>query len=176
MTSEYYLSIFGQTSKPSEEQLKMLLVYKDPTGINVMNNKNDYKIISKNKRFNPKKSMLIKLNEKTEFSPIIDEKYNSLTTKDHLWVKVSFNLKSDHKFKTEEIPLLVNTMEREEGNYGYSAVEIKSDSSNNEFFETYYLTPDIRDFEDKLKCYIWNRGKSIFEINNMKVEVFETKK
>lgn len=176
MTKAYYLSTFGQITKPTKEQTKLLLIYKDPSGINKLKDSRDYKLID-HSYFNPKKFSYLQINKDTEFIPIIEKKYEDLTNKDHLWVTIQLKSNVAKKYKKSDYPLLVITMEREEGVYGYSATEFKNDTLKNNWmlFSSQYLTPDIRNKEDILKCYIWNRAKIPFALNDVAIKILEKK-
>lgn len=67
------------------------------------------------------------------------------------------------------------TMERKEGSYRYFAPEIKVDSNKSQWnrIELDYLSPEIRSSKDRLKCYFWKRGKSGFEIDNVRIELYK---
>lgn len=121
---------------------------------------------------------MFKIKNNQEFIPLVEKKYKELTSKDHLWVNVQLKLKNLTKsINNNENPLIVITMERKEGVYGYAASEIKNSSSKNKWinFNTQYLTPDIRNNEDLLKCYIWNKSNDTFEIKDLDIEIFERK-
>ena len=99
--------------------------------------------------------------------------YNDLTNEDHLWVVLSFDLRYTDGFEGSR-PCMVVTMDRKGGNYGYYAPQIKPDFINNnwERYTFEYLTPELRNRNDYLKFFFWKRGKSSFDIDNFKVEVF----
>jgi hypothetical protein len=97
-----------------------------------------------------------------------------LTKKDHLWVVVSFNVRFPDKL-TGAWPYLVTSMEHKGKSYNYYAGEIKSDTTSQKWKECRfeYLTPEIRNVNDYLKIYIWNRDKEIIDVDHFKVEIFE---
>ena len=114
--------------------------------------------------------------ETKEYHELFNIKYNKLTKKDHLWIKASLSIKLPENIGNKQ-PLLVFSMERKEGAYGYFARQIKSDLEKNGWrtFSISYLTPNIRDKEDRLKTFVWNKEKIDFEIRDLKIEVFERK-
>jgi hypothetical protein len=70
---------------------------------------------------------------------------------------------------------MVMTMEHKGGTYGYFAPDIPNDTANKQWhkYELEYLSPEIRNTKDIWKCYIWKRGKSTFDIDNFKIEIYE---
>ena len=100
--------------------------------------------------------------------------FKELTKKDLVWVKVSMDIRFPFDFQGP-LPCMVMTMEHKGGTYGYLAPEIKIDSAGNKWhkYELEYLSPEIRNKKDIWKCYIWKRGKSTFDIDNFKIEIYE---
>ena len=113
---------------------------------------------------------------KEEYYPFFEQPFGALTSKDHIWLKASLEIRYLETFQGT-LPCLVMTMERKEGVYGYQAPEIKTDSIKGQWhkFEVTYLTPEIRNPKDRFKCYIWNKGKAFFDFRNLKLEKYEKK-
>jgi hypothetical protein len=74
-------------------------------------------------------------------------------------------------------PLVINTMERKNGSYGYFATECVGpvDSLGWMTIETLYLTPEIRTTRDKFKLYLWNRRGQQVDVDDISVEILEKK-
>ena len=183
-TKEYYWATFLKTSV-TPEQKKLLLIERDFSGKMSFVNKKDYhsSIIETNdfEDANDPNILTDSLNNKyyqfladQEFGLTKKFTYNDLTTKDHLWVIVSFDLKYPSEFDASW-PCLVVSMDRKGGSYGYFAPEIKPDSINDGWanYKFEYLTPEIRNRNDILKIYIWKRGKKSFDVDNFMVKIFE---
>lgn len=66
-------------------------------------------------------------------------------------------------------------IERENGSYAPSFYQITASAEWNTF-DTLWLTPEIRDINDQLKYFIWNRSKSDLKLRNFKVHVHERDK
>jgi len=101
--------------------------------------------------------------------------YGSLTSADHLWIRVSLNIRYPSGYRGAG-PHLVAAVERPEGSYGYYAPEIPVDTTG--AWTTYsmdYLTPEIRNPADEVSIFFWNRGKQPLDIDNFKIEVFQRK-
>jgi hypothetical protein len=108
------------------------------------------------------------------FSNLI--KYNALTSDDHIWVEFNFNIRSTTNQSLNDV-YFVTTMSCRNGDYGYLAPELKTDSANQwQHYKLYYLTPEIRNHHDRLKYYFWNPNGRAFDIDQMRVRVFEKRK
>lgn len=185
-TKEYYWATFLKT-QATEQDKELLMVFRDFSGSNQFVDSNSYKKIpfltddfEKSKKSNivcEDDNHFCRINNEDEFTPIFESNYCELTQKDHIWVKLKMNIRCKERIDNN-LPCLVLTMDRKNGSYGYSANEMKFDSISNTWknIEVLYLTPEIRSKKDRLKCYVWNRGKNCFDIDNISVEVYEKKK
>lgn len=181
-TKKYYWATFLKTSAGAEEQ-KYLMVGRDFSGQGQLKVPDGYfPVVLQDLSFDEDS---VEANIKTEngafkITPeqeyILTQKfrYKSVTGNDHLWVKIRFDIRFPKDFEGQ-YPCLITTMDRKEGNYGYYGPEIKPDSTSQEWktCEFNYLTPDIRDENDILMYYIWNRGKRSFYIDNFRVSVYQ---
>jgi hypothetical protein len=182
-TKEYYWATFLKTSV-SDQDKKLMMIFRDFTGKMELTNPEDYqKSVLIDDKFEGAGKQVIRdennnsfyrFSESQEYYLIFETPYNELTQKDHAWVKASLDIRFPENFEGSW-PCFVMTMERREGSYRYFAPEIKPDSLSNQWnhFEWEYLTPEIRNPHDRFKCYIWKRGKSIFDIDNIKIELFK---
>ena len=184
-TKDYYWATFLKTSA-TESDKESLLIYRDFTGKMELTNPEDYQKsllvddkfdeTGKNGILAEENNSFYRLGEDQEFYLIFETPYRELTQKDHVWVKASLDVRFPDNFDGP-LPCFVMTMERKEGSYRYFAPEITIDSNYNQWkkFEYEYLTPEIRNTRDRFKCYIWKRGKSVFDIDNVKIELFKKK-
>lgn len=182
-TKEYYWKTFLRTSVTGADK-ELLMVYRDFSGKMEFTDKYRYQktlLISDTfDEVNAKEVILenenhfYRLRTEQEYYPILETKFNELTQSDHVWVKVSMDIRFPDDFDGT-FPCVVNTMEYQTRPYGYYAVDIKPDSVTNNWqrVEVEYLTPEIRNTKDTYKCYIWKRGKSSFDIDNIKLELFK---
>lgn len=170
-TKAYYWKTF-LTSSVTEKDRELLSINRSFTGINIFENTTDYQI-TKNFFFHFDKPL--KINFSHEFTPFFQNEYREITQKDHVWIRASLDFKIVKK--GPQPSFLTMTVERKQGNYGYSAPELKTDSLQKEWthFQTDFLTPEIRNSKDNFKCYLWNQGKNELEIKNVRLEVFEKK-
>jgi hypothetical protein len=185
-TKEYYWATFLKTTV-TENDKKLLLIFRDFTGklefneiekytVSTIFNEDFQKETSKgNQQVGANKFYRLKLEE--EFLPIFESAYQDLTVNDHFWLKVSFDVSFPANFEGS-YPCYVNTFDRKEGAYGYLAKDIVADSSSKDKWkkiEILYLTPEIRNVKDVFKSYLWKRGPSQFDIDNIKIELYRKK-
>ena len=95
-----------------------------------------------------------------------------MTSKDHVWVKISFDYKNNNTGEPILIALMINRME---GAYGYKTYELENNNSVFKHFELYYLTPEIRNSKDEFKIDFWKRTPCEQEIDNYQISIFEKK-
>lgn len=182
-TKDYYWATFLKT-KATGENRDLLLVYRDFSGRQTFNNQYKYQKTTlltedfeeEGANQNENNNHFRRLNADDEYLPVFESTYNEITKKDHLWIKISFDIRFSGNFEGS-LPCIVNSMERKIWSYGYSATEINLDSEANHWrrVQFFYLTPELRSDEDSFKCFIWKRSKSTFDIDNLKLEVFKRK-
>lgn len=183
-TKEYYWATFLKTHA-SETDRELLMVYRDFSGKMEFKDEyryqktllimDDFEDVNSKKVITEDSNHFFHIGDSQEYYPILETKFNELTQSDHVWIKLKMDIRFPKDFEGP-FPCTVNTMERKIWPYGYYSTEIKPDSiSHWQRIETVYLTPEIRSVKDRYKCYIWNRGKSGFDIDNIKCEVFKRK-
>ena len=182
-TKEYYWATFLK-NKMSESDKDLLLVNRSFSSRNEFTDSTKYHktvFVSENFEKSINDNIILEDNNKLyrisanqEYYSFFETEYGKLTPKDHLWVKVRFDMRGQ-KSKENPSPCLVLTMERKNGAYGYSANDLLFDPTSDswEKVEIVYLTPEIRSNKDHLKCYIWNRGKGNIDIDNLIVEIYQ---
>jgi hypothetical protein len=185
-TKAYYWATFLKTSV-SPEAKALLMVERDFGGIYEFKDIANYnqkllfedsfnEMDGENYRRDNYDNPFFQFKPQQEFSKTYSYKFKELTGKDHLWVRASVDIRYPIDFDGE-FPCLVMTMEYKGKSYGYFAPELKPDSLKNDWkhFEFDYLTPVIRNNNDRFKCYIWNRVYKSFDVDNLKVDIFERK-
>jgi hypothetical protein len=185
-TENYYWASFMKTSVDDSDR-NLLSVNRDFTGHQKFEHKEKYtSSVLKLETFDKGKFQNIQVDSTNNsfYKALPDEEFcftnqymfKELTRKDHVWIKISMDIRFPNNFEGQ-LPCLVMTMEHKGGVYGYLAPEIKIDSAKNQWhkFELEYLTPEIRNTKNVWKSYIWKRGKSSFDIDNFKIEIFEPK-
>ena len=186
-TKEYYWAIFMDAS--IDESVRSLLsVNRDFTGAYKFENPEKYTsrilyetTFDKDTREytlidSVNQNVFYRTKEEQEYCITTHYSFKDLTSKDHVWIKLSGDFRISENFEGA-LPCLVMNMEYKGAAYGYYAPVIAVDSTKNKWnhFEMEYLPPEIRNKNDVFKYYFWKRGKSIFDIDNIKVEVFEPK-
>lgn len=176
-TKSYYFDSFFKTN-PLDVNKDLLLVERDFSGKMEFKNKLNYEekmhLFLKD-TISIIENSYIKFNETNEFLITKSFPYDKISNQDHFWVVVNFNYKINCDSNYQK-PVFVATMERLNGNYGYFSKEV-SDCNNSDWstFQFEYLTPPIRSESDILKIYFWNRSKSVGEIKNYEIKIFERK-
>ncbi len=187
MTREYYFAVFGKL-KASEEDKKLLLINRSFETTEAFVNENDYssRILEK-MDFEQIESMdtipaysgqhSFRLDSLNPFTPAIESTYEQITAQDHAWIKVTA-----YVFPTEDIiqypfSLVVHFI-HDEYPYKYRAfdsedMDLKINQWNRISYS--YLTPEVRNTNNILKVYFWNRGKGQVFLDDLQVEVFEKK-
>jgi hypothetical protein len=182
-TKKSYMAVFLKTKTP-ENFNDLLLVYRDFTGSMVFDNREKY--ISRTLLYNNFDSLSSKkenikhdhenayycVKSNDEFALSYKIKYRDLTKKYYAWISVRFKYRNF----TNIAPFLTITMSRKEGNYAYYSFVPKSNSDSswaeNEFV---YMTPEIRNINDELMIYFWNRDKGNFCVDDFEIRVYEEK-
>lgn len=182
-TKEYYWATFLSTSV-TNDQRALLSLYRDFDGHQTFDDEEQYflkeTVIFDFQQDEGKEIVVdsagnkfFRFTPQIEYSKNIEIPYRELSVKDHLWIRVS--VESRLQIKTEKKPVVVISIERKNGAYGYTGKEIESATTDWTNFQFDYLTPPIRNRNDRLKVFVWNMEKSNFDIDNLKIEIFERK-
>jgi hypothetical protein len=110
------------------------------------------------------------------FSNTFKKEFSSLTSKDHLWFKLSVDSYNPNK-KEETVANIVIHFEHNGNPYNYAAYKINNEDFENQWKhnEFYYLSPPLQDESDMIVAYVWfERGKEMY-IDNFCLEIFERK-
>ncbi|MBK9222092.1 MAG: hypothetical protein IPO78_05195 [Saprospiraceae bacterium] len=185
-TKAYYWSIFLKT-KPDASTAKLKRVERDFSGGFEFKNREEYiKKECGNWTFDDANdssyiqdstgNYIYNLTPNQEFSKAYEFLFHQLTSKDHVWLEAQVDVRFPELIEGEN-PLLVMSVENKLGIYGYHTIELKNESKDNKWqhYKMVYLTSEIRNTKDRVKCYIWNRGKVSFEIDNFKLDQYEPK-
>jgi hypothetical protein len=183
-TKDYYWATFLKTSASASDK-KLLMIYRDFRGKMEFTDPEDYqKSVLTDDKFDEPGTQIIqtennnpfyRFSENQEYYLIFKAPYDELTLKNHAWLVASLDVRIPKNFQGE-FPQIVMTMERREGLYRYFSTKITADSSSYDqwkHIECQYLTPEIRNTHDRFKCYVWKRGKSTFDIDNVKLELYK---
>jgi len=172
-TKEYYWAIFLKKEVNKDKQ-KLMLVQRDFTGNDSFTDSLDYraKLIFEDKFSNNPNGVLLSDASK-EFAMPIRIPYRKITKKDHVWLAISFEYKTDNK----DLPILIALcMERKNGAYGYKTFELQNDVKQMHKANFYFLTPEIRSENDVFKIDLWKRSPGSITIDNLIIRAFERKR
>lgn len=187
MTKAYYFRVFG-TVNFDQKNDNYLLVNRSFVGVERLENpENYYKKLSRILKFNKNTSVhtgltalqidRFQLDSLNKYSPALEIPYSKLTKKDHAWIRVTVDVYPISEVATNTLSFVTHFLHNEFP-YKYSAIDatkfkVKPNQWNKVSY--YYLTPEVRNSSDALKVFVWNRGKGITYIDNLKIEVFEEK-
>lgn len=166
-TGAYYWKTFLKTNVTDEDK-KLLLVNRSFTGVHSMEDPETYHTVKKIKYDK------IELQENGIFGEYAMTKkipYHELTSKDHCWVRFSF----DYQLSDSSEVMLAVMMDRKNGNYANYYYNLLEKDSTWSHFDTLYLTPEIRSVNDDFMHFFWNRTGSEFSIKNFNLEILEKK-
>jgi hypothetical protein len=172
-TKDYYWATFLKTSI-TEEQRQLLLVNRDFSGSDTFRDSLSYRektVVAED--FKEKKGGALFSPAGEEFALPQRIPYFEITKKDHLWLAISFDYKTDN---VGEPILIALCMERKEGAYGYKTFELENDVKELTSKTIYFLTPEIRNNKDIFKMDIWKRSIGNLTIDNFKIRAFERKR
>jgi hypothetical protein len=98
--------------------------------------------------------------------------YKEITSQDHFWMEVHMEvMRIDNS--SDKFPLLAVFADHN-GSYGYRAFPLQIDSTEQWTKLTFhYLSPEIRNKNDKIKIHLWNRHFSKIAIRNFYINKYE---
>jgi hypothetical protein len=168
-TSAYYWATFLQTTV-SEKDKKLLLVDRDFSGINTLDDKERYTC-----SLDLKKEQLNKtLTEKEHFFMLLHKEYQEITKKDHFWIETTIQIESKDSSIIDNT-YLISTMEHKGGAYGYFSSKFKKVSENTYESTQVYLSPPIRKKSNTYKNYIWKNNDKDLKVKRYSLKVYHEK-
>ena len=198
MTFKYYLKTFGKT-KISPEDKKLLLVNRmfrdnverieDKSALTSarllrtfsFENTSEPKGKHYTTEFAHSGKHSIKMDSTLHFSPSFDIPFAELTNHYYAWIKASVWVYPVSNPKETPASLVV-TFQHKGKNYKYKTKSIENEDVRKSLklnqwnkIEILYLTPEVRNKNDKLVVYVWNRGKNPVYFDDMKIEIMEPK-
>lgn len=170
MSKEYYFSVFGQTTKPTAEQKKLLLIDR---GLTEFENEEDYELSA---TIRGEINFPDTLSETKPYTPLIEVPYNQLTEKDHIWIKAFAqfeSLDSIQSFEPNFTTHLCISMRYKGVNYAWRNKVFSKFMAKTELFEFDYLSPDLRTKMDTLSVGLWHQNGQKIKVNDLYFEVYE---
>jgi len=196
MTFAYYLKTFGKT-KPDPKLKELLLINRTSIGKKPQMKAPGYynrKVLRINDFENTKVfgnhltekhvhsgRYALRMDSTLHFTPSFQITYKNLTSKYYAWVKATVWVYPVHDL--DETPAaIVMTFNHNGKYYHYKAKRFDSPDMKKQLkynrwnkVEMLYLTPEVRNKNDILSVYIWNRGKKDIYFDDFKIERFEPK-
>ncbi len=173
VTADYYFSVFGQTSDPTEDQLKLLSIDFD---LKSFDNRSEYKLIT---TIRPSYVMPFALDSETEQTPLETIPFETLTTKDHLWVRATAKIEpifSDSLYKEEPFAAhLCICMLHNKKTYAWRNVSAFSIDQAGVTIKQDYLTPHPRYLSDELSVSVWLQYGPSIKVTDLSFEIYEKK-
>ena len=176
MSKEYYWKVFGKTSVPNGAE-SLLMINRPSVQKTTPEDISQYKKV---KSIFTKKEVVF--SEDQEFVDFERFEYYKLTNEDHGWIKLSGKSTVNHRGSDEDflmVTCFTHFIEQDE-KYSYvtwSPTEMPNYSKDSvtNYFEFWYLTPEVRSVDDKFLFEIWNRAKSNVKIEDLRLEIFTKK-
>ena len=189
MTQEYYWAIFGRkTVDPSKRNL---LEYVENFNREFLDDGKEYEkrtIAFHNFEYesadkDPHLSSLVaksgafsfQMDSTIEFSPGIKTEYRNIDPKVGSWVRAHIFIYPVSDM-TGSPSSLVISMSGGDGSYKYKSIDLEKELLKigewNEIVMDYQL-PHVSDENDLITAYIWNRGKTLFYLDDIRVELLE---
>lgn len=106
-----------------------------------------------------------------EFSETFTMPYSEITNKDHFYVEVDLETFVNNDNQAS----LVICFEHKSKAYKYRTTDIETQPKGWNKIQMLYLSPEIRDKNDLLKIYIWNRNQNQLLNKNLKIRIYEKK-
>jgi hypothetical protein len=195
MTKAYYNAIFLKT-KVTDEERTLMEIQRSYKTAESFSNPHEYtkKLIGyfdfdtlnsvfiedkfRDSAFHESGQYALRLNKDFIYSPALELPLNSITPKDHAWIKVSLSFYPLHDMKENPASVVVHMLHNGKFSYKYRAFDLAAMSYelnhwNHVSFD--YMTPFPYSENDRLKIYIWLRGDKKLYFDNLVVEAFEKK-
>ncbi|MBK8369095.1 MAG: hypothetical protein IPL10_17395 [Bacteroidetes bacterium] len=193
MTRAYYKSVFLQTSAPTPEQRKLLLIDKHlPTVDNFDISQQDrYRSVffrELNFESNPEgkknyvdsifasKNHSLLTNQEFQFGDAIASTYKDITQKSYLWIKVSAKLFTRANPNEIDAGLIISMNHNNSKVYKFKKLDIRTLNLKQgewNYIEMYYMTPDFWDRNDQVQSFFWNLSNQNIFIDDMRMEAME---
>lgn len=196
MTAAYYFHVFGRTDPTGPLDQELLLVDRSTSDVEVFSDSAKYvsrilhtegyetpapnldKQYADSVRHGGQKSF--RLDTVWIFSPVFEMPYREITKKDHAWIKCSFWYYPTGPMDGNKLAMSFCFSHGEGQYYKYFAAELEhrvKDAKPGQwnYYQLYYMTPEVRNLDDKLRVGFWLRGRDAVFVDDLKVEAFERK-
>lgn len=172
MTKTYYFSIFGQTSPPTQEQLKLLSVDRDNIYLHATSIDSSYQ---KRKTFRIDFNPDVILNTETMYTPILEYLPTELSQKEYFWIESKWFYEG--KASALEGKIFNSATMYKENAYAWygksihdSGIELDTLLKQVTFR---YFTPHFRTLTDKIRIGVWAQSGNEIIIKRVEFSIFE---
>jgi len=173
VTEAYYFSIFGQTTDPTPEQKELLLIDRDLASFD---NVAEYKLIQ---TIYPEFDLPLILNDSLPQTPLIQFPYESLTDKDHLWVRAHATIEPlfpDSVYQNTPFAAhLCVCMLHHKRTYAWRNTPLESLTQAGAQLQKDYLTPYFRSADDELAVRVWLQYGPAIKVTSLSFDLYEKK-
>ena len=170
-TKAYYWKVFLKTETQPEYE-RYLSVSRSVYAYETLKNETEYrKTTLLDTSFNQNDV----LQPSQIFLPLLEVPYKSLSQDEYFWIRASAEVKANDSLDSE-YPLLVVHFTYKDKPYKYVSSENQSTAAKrgkSQVLSIDYMSPQYRSSKDKLKVYLWYRGKDTARIKSAKIELFE---
>jgi hypothetical protein len=176
MTKDYYFRIFGKTTVSKEDQDLLLVKRAFSEEGEILDRPERYSAeIWVNQTYDDLENGVFLLSREMMFTPALERSYSEITPSDHGWIRVSGRIMKMDSLEGSP-PAIVIHFNHEDKPYKYEASYWPKESLKVGEWATHskdYITPDVRSTSDPVKIYIWNQGGGNYQLDDLKVEVFQ---
>ncbi len=194
MTADYYWSVFGKTSVPEGAE-QLLLVERQTTAIEKMPEDTSHLSRSvlhevwlgttadQDNRVQlewPDESLeaVAFMDESHPFTNAFELGYTEITDKEYAWLKINTTIYIPDSVEAEA-PMLVTQFNYKDKPYKYTTTEYLGPQIKKGEWQTIsmdYMTPEVRTKKDRLKVYLWYRGKDPVYARSLEIIKYEPKR
>jgi hypothetical protein len=176
MTKAYYFKTFGKTSVTEEDKDLLLVKRAFSEEGEILDRPGRYSMepwVDEN--YDGLENGVFALNSKSMFTPALERTYSDITKHDHAWIKVSARIMKLDSSKSLP-PAIVLHFSHKAKPYKYVAHNWPIESLKMGEWSALskdYITPNVRSTSDTVKVYIWNQGGGNYQLDDLKIDLFQ---
>lgn len=178
VTKAYYKAIFGRTRVPPGADTLLLV----ERGTSAAGHFTDTARYTEHElchfAFNDRPDSSFLFTPDQPWTPGPDVPFDSLTHKDHAWLRATARLWVGDSLPPQAPPVLVMTFHHNGETYQYRTAQWQVPPGTRNAWlplSMDYLTPEVRSPRDNLKVYLWNEHGGPWRVDDLRVEVWEPK-
>ncbi len=190
MTKKYYWEVFLKTSVPEGAEKLLLISRDDPDAVLKDESLYEKKVLFGNEyEKDPGSVQQVALKDTLigfqtrafvmdstrEFLNLYRTQADSIMNRSYAWIRVHIEAMPLGPVMNPELLFVIEFVHEGKG-YNYRTYPVLDKNSVRYEWHTAhidYLTPDVRSGSDKVNIYLWNRGKEVYAVDDLRVELFE---